>query len=186
MGGRGGVRLARRPVAGWRPCAMIRHGLGIQGRREQAAALHHASRALSPPRPRLIQGEGEAEGCLTSCRMGSAVHALPHGPCIPRPCCAHTLLPMPCPHAPANTNGKRGKDCGGRHGFALCLHPCLLFRFFLHKSFYFYIIIYIIYFCEKKRKSRQKHREPLCRNGFRASTSFFLVPFLWTRLPLRT
>lgn len=40
---------------------MIRHGLGIQGRREQAAALHHASRALSPPRPRLIQKASEAE-----------------------------------------------------------------------------------------------------------------------------
>ena len=110
-------------------------------------------------------------------------YILPHGPCCPclaawtlysqallRPC----LVTYALPPAPANTERKRGKDCGGRRGFALCLHPCLLFRFFLLKTFYFYIIhLYYLFFI-KKWKSRQKHSKPLCRNGFRVST--FLLP----------
>ena len=132
------------------------------------------SRALSPPRPRLIQGEGEAEGCLAFCRMGPAVRALPHGPCIPRLCCVHALLLMPCrPHAPLIQKASEAETKAiGMVSLYVCI-PVHFSAFFLKNFLLIPLYLFYLFFI-KKWKSRQKHCKPLCRNDFRVST--FLLP----------
>ena len=166
---------------------MIRHGLGIQGRREQAAALHHASRALSPPRPRLIQGEGEAEGCLAFCRMGPAVRALPHGPCIPRLCCVHALLLMPCrPHAPLIQKASEAETKAiGMVSLYVCI-PVHFSAFFLKNFLLIPLYLFYLFFIKKVEKQTEAPQTLVSQRFpgvyFFASPS----PFCRQKLPLRT
>lgn len=57
------------------------------------------------------------------------------------------------------------------------------FPLFSAKTFYLCYYIYL-FFTKKKKKSRQKHRKPLCRNGFQMFTFSFSVHFLQTKATL--
>ena len=103
-------------------------------------------------------------------------HKLPHLPQRP-----------PCPPLVQEIRG------GGRLSCSLPCEPCIpqpcdmgpdCFSTFSRKNFLL-ILLYLFYlFFEKKKKSRQKHRKPLCRNGFQMFTFSFSVHFLQTNATL--
>lgn len=122
------------------------------------------SRTLPSPRLRLIQEEGEAEDYFASCRMGPAVRALPHGLCIPRPCCAHALLSMPCPHALLiQMESEAGTKAIGMVSLYVCI-PVHFSAFFFKKHFHSNIILLFIIYCKTKYLQRGNEMcfMPLC------------------------
>ena len=83
------------------------------------------------------------------------------------------------PYPPPTSTG----DKGGDGHFASCHMGLVYFStFFTQKLFTYTIYIYL--FFEKKKKSRQKHHKPLCRNGFQMFTFSFSVHFLQTKATL--
>lgn len=138
---------------------------------------------LSPPCPLLIQEDGEAEDHFASRHMDPAIYILPHGPCIPRPCRPH-LAAKPCPTMPLLIQKEARHELRRQAWFRAMSAPLSTFTLFSSKNILFILVIFLYLFFIKKWKSRQKHRKPLCRNGFQVSTFCFLVPFLWTGAPL--
>lgn len=131
-----------------------------------------------PHAPRLIQGEGESEGCLTSCRMGPVVRALPHGPCIPRLCCVHALLLMPCPHALLIQMESEARTVVvGMVSHYVCI-PVYFSAFSFTKHFIFTLLFILFIFTKKRRKADRNTANPCAATGFGRLLFRFPVTFL--------
>ena len=138
--------------------------------------------AAAPPLPPLVQEIRGSDGHFASRHMDPAIYILPHGPCIPRPCRPH-LAAKPCPTMPLLIQKETRHELSQQVWFRAMSALLSAFTLFFSKNILFILVIFLYFFFIKKWKSRQKHRKPLCRNGFRVSTFCFLVPFLWTGVP---